>query len=253
MNSSCPHPRGFDDLETVAQFLSDANSKVVAERLLVPAEVSDVFSSANLMYVAEKLGLGEGHVGISCCNSDHCTTEVGLQEEIYTSSKEMHDAVGVPGNRVAAGHRAPLLTRFRINPSGRTNYHCMVLHTEMQRWATGNTARRYIFAVDGGMFGMAARNSRRARFVPQWPGRAAARTPILCYARFSNVICDAALMPPRINMRLQRGEILGMQQNHLAACIRPQCIMQRASIHDRGFLDHNAGTLRNATVNRRVE
>ena len=48
----------------------------------------------------------------------------------------------------------------------------------MQRSATENTGRRYIFVADGGMSDTAARNSRKTLFAPQSQDRGAARNSI---------------------------------------------------------------------------
>jgi hypothetical protein len=57
-NISCPHPRRFDDLETVTQFLGRANAKVMAKRLMIAAEIGDVLGTDDGMYVVEQLGHG---------------------------------------------------------------------------------------------------------------------------------------------------------------------------------------------------
>jgi hypothetical protein len=68
----------------------------------------------------------------------------------------------------------------------------------MQRSATENMGRKYIFVADGGMSDMAARNNHIIRFAPQSLGRGAARISILFRAApyLSSV-------PPRIHMLLQ--------------------------------------------------
>jgi hypothetical protein len=118
----------------------------------------------------------------------------------------------------------------------------------MQHWVTENTGRKYIFVAGGGMSDRAGRNNRKALFAPQSQDRGAARISIL-----ARVVPCQSLVPSRINMLLQQRKIFWMQQYHLPACIRPQRIMQRASIHDRRIIDHHARSFRNARMNRGVE
>jgi hypothetical protein len=57
-NRSCPHQIRLNDLKTIPQFLSRANAKVVAERLLITAKIGDILGPADAVDVAEKLGFG---------------------------------------------------------------------------------------------------------------------------------------------------------------------------------------------------
>jgi hypothetical protein len=79
----------------------------------------------------------------------------------------------------------------------------------MQRSATENMGRRYIFVADGGMSDIAVRNNRKARFAPQSQDHDAARISIL-----ARVVPCQSLVSSRINMLFQLCKIIWMQQRH---------------------------------------